>query len=286
MRDKYGMRPLVIGKLNDGYVLSSETCAFEVIGAKFVRDVEPGEIVSISKNGIESVKYSEFNRNYMCSMEYIYFSRPDSQIEGCNVHTFRKESGKILAREDDVKIDIVVGVPDSSISCAIGYAEERNIPYEMGLIKNKYVGRTFIQPSQELREKGVKMKLSAVDSIVKGKNVVLVDDSIVRGTTLKRIVQMIKEAGANEVHVRIGSPPFKHPCFYGVDTTTYEELICARMDVEGVRKEINADTLKYLSVEGLYKAGNRKELCTACFSGVYPTDIYNSYEEANKDGKF
>ncbi|MEG1804944.1 MAG: amidophosphoribosyltransferase [Clostridia bacterium] len=286
VRDKYGIRPLAIGKLNGGYVLSSETCAFEVIGAKYIRDVEPGEIVIISDKGLESTLYSEFKHHYMCAMEYIYFARPDSDIENCNVHAFRKESGKLLARNDDVDADICIGVPDSSISCAIGYAEEKKIPYEIGLIKNKYVGRTFIAPSQELREKGVRMKLSAVHSIVEGKNVVMVDDSIVRGTTSKRIVNMLKEAGAKSVHVRIGSPEFKNPCFYGVDTTSYEELISARLDVEGVRKEIGADSLKYLSVEDLYKAGKRAELCVACFDGHYPTDIYSSFEEANKDGKF
>ncbi|MEG2117267.1 MAG: amidophosphoribosyltransferase, partial [Clostridia bacterium] len=254
--------------------------------AKYIRDVEPGEIVIISDKGLESTLYSEFKHHYMCAMEYIYFARPDSDIENCNVHAFRKESGKLLARCDDVDADICIGVPDSSISCAIGYAEEKKIPYEIGLIKNKYVGRTFIAPSQELREKGVRMKLSAVHSIVEGKNVVMVDDSIVRGTTSKRIVNMLKEAGAKSVHVRIGSPEFKNPCFYGVDTTSYEELISARLDVEGVRKEIGADSLKYLSVEDLYKAGKRAELCVACFDGHYPTDIYSSFEEANKDGKF
>ncbi len=286
VRDKYGIRPLSIGKLNGGYVISSETCAFEVIGAKFVRDVEPGEIVVISKDGIESHNFSEFKHHYLCAMEYIYFARPDSDIENCNVHTFRKESGKLLAINDDVDIDIVIGVPDSSISCAIGYAEAKGVPYEIGLIKNKYVGRTFIQPSQELREKGVRMKLSAVHSIVDGKNIVMVDDSIVRGTTSKRIVNMLKEAGAKSVHVRIGSPEFKNPCFYGVDTSTYEELISARMDVAGVCKEIGADSLKYLSADDLYKAGNRSELCTACFTAKYPTDIYGALEDANKDRKF
>ncbi len=287
VRDKYGLRPLAIGSLNGGYVLSSETCAFEVIGAKYIRDVEPGEIVVISDKGVESVLYSEFKHHYMCAMEYIYFARPDSNIEGVNVHAFRKESGKLLAKADgDFKPDIVIGVPDSSLSCAVGYAEQIGAPYEIGLIKNRYVGRTFIQPSQELREKGVRMKLSAVSSIVEGKVIVMVDDSIVRGTTSKRIVDMLKDAGAKEVHVRIGSPEFKNPCFYGVDTTTYDELISARMDVEGVRNEIHADSLKYLSLEDLYKAGSRTELCTACFSGKYPTDIYSSLEEANKDGKF
>lgn len=273
-RDKYGLRPLSIGKLNGGYVVSSETCALDVVGAEFVRDVEPGEIVVIDADGLHSFTYSHFKRHYMCAMEYVYFARPDSDIEGCNVHAYRKESGRILYRESPVDADIVIGVPDSSLSAAIGYAEESGIPYEMGLIKNKYIGRTFIQPSQELREKGVRMKLSAVRSIVKGKRVVMIDDSIVRGTTSRRIVNLLKEAGAVEVHVRIASPPYCHPCYYGVDTATYEELISSRMSVDELCEKIGADSLKFLSVEGLYKSGHRSELCTACFSGKYPTSLY------------
>ncbi|MCI7729627.1 MAG: amidophosphoribosyltransferase [Bacteroidales bacterium] len=284
-RDKYGLRPLSIGKLNGGYVVSSETCALDVVGAEFVRDVEPGEIVIIDADGLRSVHYSQFKHHYMCAMEYVYFARPDSDIEGLNVHAFRKESGRILYRERPTEADIVIGVPDSSLSAAIGYSEESGIPYEMGLIKNKYVGRTFIQPSQELREKGVRMKLSAVRSIVKGKRVIMVDDSIVRGTTSRRIVQLLREAGALQVHVRIASPPYAHPCFYGVDTATYDELISSRLNVEQLCKELSADSLQFLSVEGLYKAGKRNELCTACFSGKYPTMLYSSFEEANKQCK-
>ena len=230
-RDKHGLRPLSIGKLGDGYVVSSETCAFEVVGAEFVRDVEPGEIVTIDRHGIRSSDYSMFKRHMMCAMEYIYFARPDSDIEGRNVHAFRKESGRLLYKEAPADADIVVGVPDSSLSAAMGYAEASGLPYEMGLIKNKYIGRTFIQPSQSMREKGVRMKLSSVSGIVSGQRVVLIDDSIVRGTTSRRIVRLLREAGATEVHVRIASPPFKNPCFYGVDTSTYEELLCARMSV-------------------------------------------------------
>ena len=284
-RDKYGLRPLSIGKLNGGYVVSSETCALDVVGAEFVRDVEPGEIVIIDADGLRSVHYSQFKHHYMCAMEYVYFARPDSDIEGLNVHAFRKESGRILYRERPTEADIVIGVPDSSLSAAIGYSEESGIPYEMGLIKNKYVGRTFIQPSQELREKGVRMKLSAVRSIVKGKRVIMVDDSIVRGTTSRRIVQLLREAGALQVHVRIASPPYAHPCFYGVDTATYDELISSRLNVEQLCKELSADSLQFLSVEGLYKAGKRNEFCTACFSGQYPTMLYSSFEEANKQCK-
>lgn len=284
-RDKYGLRPLSIGRLGDGWVVSSETCAFDVLGAEFVRDVAPGEIVTIDHQGLRSRDYSMYKRCEMCAMEYIYFARPDSDIEGCNVHAYRKESGRLLFQEAPAEADIVVGVPDSSLSAAMGYAEASGLPYEMGLIKNKYIGRTFIQPTQELREKGVRMKLSAVRTIVRGKRVVLVDDSIVRGTTSRRIVTMLKEAGATEVHVRIASPPMTNPCFYGVDTSTYDELISARKNVEGVREEIGADSLCFLSPETLLKAGNRKELCMACFTGHYPTALYQPLDEANKDGK-
>ena len=205
-RDKYGLRPLSLAKLGEGYVISSETCAFDTIGAEFIRDIEPGEVITVDHHGIRSRQYSEYKRHAMCAMEYIYFARPDSDIEGCNVHSFRKETGRLLAREAPADADIVVGVPASSLSAAMGYAEESGLPYEMGLIKNKYIGRTFIFPSQAMREKGVRMKLSAVKTIVKGKRVVLIDDSVVRGTTSRRIVRMLKEAGASEVHVRIASP--------------------------------------------------------------------------------
>lgn len=285
-RDKHGLRPLSLAKLGDGYVVSSETCAFDVIGAKFIRDIEPGEIVTIDHQGIRSNRYSDFFHHYMCAMEYIYFSRPDSDIEGCNVHNFRKLSGKLLYREAPADADIVVGVPDSSLSAAMGYAEEGRIPYEMGLIKNKYIGRTFIQPSQELREKGVKMKVSAVKTIVNGKRVVLIDDSLVRGTTSRRIVKMLRDAGASEVHLRIASPQITRPCFYGVDISTYEELLCAHKSLEEVKEILQVDSLAFLSQEALYEAGHRSELCLACFNGNYPTYLYQSIEDANKDGKF
>jgi amidophosphoribosyltransferase len=285
-RDKYGLRPLAIGRLHDGYVISSETCAFEVIGAEYIRDVNPGEVVTIDHHGIRSNDFSHYKHHLMCAMEYIYFARPDSDIEGCNVHAFRKESGKLLWKEQPADADIVIGVPDSSLSAAMGYAEASGLPYEMGLLKNKYVGRTFIQPSQDLREKGVKMKLSAIKSIVNGKKVALIDDSIVRGTTSKRIIGMLYEAGATAVHVRIASPPFILPCFYGVDVATIDELICAHNSVEEVRKIIGADTLGYLSPESLLAASGRKEMCRACFTGKYPTALYQSFDEANKDGKY
>lgn len=278
-RDKYGLRPLALGKLGDGYVVASETCAFDTIGAEYIRDIEPGEIVTIDHKGIRSRKYSEYKRHAMCAMEYIYFARPDSDIEGCNVHNFRKESGRILFHEAPADADIVVGVPDSSLSAAAGYAEASGLPYEMGLIKNKYIGRTFIQPTQALREKGVRMKLSAVKTVVRDKRVVLVDDSIVRGTTSLRIVKMLREAGAKEVHVRIASAPLKTPCFYGVDITSESELISARYDVGQVCKAIGADSLAFLSEEGLMKSGNRSDLCLACFNAKYPTELYRISDE-------
>jgi amidophosphoribosyltransferase len=251
-----------------------------VVGAEFIRDVEPGELVIINDDGIHSEFYAKASNQAMCAMEYIYFSRPDSNIKGVNVHSARKKMGKILAREAKIDADVVTGVPDSSISAAIGYAEESGIPYEMGLIKNRYVGRTFIKPSQSLREQGVKMKLSPVRGVVEGKRVIMVDDSIVRGTTSKRIVTLLKNAGATEVHVVISSPPFKNPCFYGIDPSRKEELMAAHYSVEEMREIIGADSLTFLSVEGLLEAIGKKAddetqgHCLACFTGKYPTEIY------------
>ena len=274
-RDKYGIKPLAIGRLGDGYVVSSETCSFELIGATYLRDIEPGEIVTIDHHGIRSRKYSQFQRYKMCAMEYIYLARPDSDIDGCNVHAYRKESGRRLYRECPADADIVIGVPDSSLSAAMGYAEESGIPYEMGLVKSKYVGRTFIQPSQEMRENGVKMKLSAVRSIVSGKRIVMVDDSIVRGTTSLKIVRLLRDAGATEVHVRIASPMMKHCCYYGVDTSTEEELLCSHRSLEEACKMIEADSLGYLSPESsVASTFGHAELCLACFTGHYPTALY------------
>ncbi len=285
MRDRYGLRPLSIATLGDGYVVSSETCAFDVIGATWLRDIEPGEIVTISKDGIESCFYTDKRERKICAMEYIYFSRPDSDIEGLNVHTARKECGKVLAKEAPVDADIVIGVPDSSLSAASGYAEESHIPYEMGLIKNKYTGRTFIEPSQQLREKGVKMKLSPIRSVVNGKRVIVIDDSIVRGTTSRKIVSMLRNMGATEVHMRIASPAIISPCFYGVDTSTYDELISANHSVEQVREKIGADSLAFISIEGLKEALGGRDMCLACFNGKYPTKLYECIENANKNDK-
>ena len=279
-RDKYGIKPLCIGKLGDGYVVSSESCAFEIMGAQFIRDVQPGEIVSMDNHGLRSTTYSHFNRHRMCAMEYIYFARPDSDIDGCNVHAYRKEAGRRLYRENPVEADIVVGVPESSLSAAMGFAEESGIPYEMGLVKHKYVGRTFIQPVQSLRELGVKMKLSPVRSIVAGKRVVLVDDSIVRGTTSLKIVKMLREAGATEVHVRIASPMMKYTCHYGVYTSTEEELLCSHRTLEEARQVLGADSLGYLSPESTRDSCfGCADPCQACFTGEYPTLLYEEMVE-------
>jgi amidophosphoribosyltransferase len=290
--DPNGMRPLSIGTLGDAYVVASETCAFDVVGAEFVRDILPGELLIIDDNGLHSEMFAHASHQAMCMMEYVYFARPDSNINGINVHSARKRLGKRLAEEVNIEADVVTGVPDSSISAAIGYAEASGIPYELGLIKNRYVGRTFIQPTQSLREQGVKMKLSPVRGVVKGKRVIMVDDSIVRGTTSRRIVRMLREAGATEVHVVISSPPIKNPCFYGIDTSRRDELIAADKSVEDIRQEIEADTLTFISTEGMLDAiGNHDNSetrghCLACFTGKYPTeiyeDIYMSKEEIEK----
>lgn len=283
VRDRYGLRPLAIGQLPNGsYVFASETCALDIVGAQFIRDVEPGEIVRVKNNQLLSRIYTQKPiHDQICAMEYVYFSRPDSNIDGINVHTTRKNAGKQLYYESPVNADIVIGVPDSSISAAIGYAEASHIPYEIGLIKNKYVGRTFIQPTQELRNQGVRMKLSAVASIVKDKRVIMIDDSIVRGTTSKRIVSLLKEAGAKEVHVRIASPAIKYPCFYGVDTSILQELISHQMNVSQLCQYIGADSLAFISEEGLKKSIHFKkeytcDLCMACFNKQYVTPLYNN----------
>lgn len=286
IRDKNGLRPLAIAKLKDGgYCISSETCAFDIVGAKYIRDIRPGEVVQINETGLHSFQYTSEIQYKMCAMEYIYFARPDSNIDGINVHTARRLSGRALARVEDVDGDIVIGVPDSSISAAIGFSEESGLPYEIGLIKNRYVGRTFIQPTQKQRERGVRMKLSAVTSIVKGKRVFMIDDSIVRGTTSKRIVQLLKEAGATEVHVRIASAPLISPCFYGVDTSTYDELISARLSLEELCEFIGADSLRFMEVDGMGEAFGTNNLCVACFNGKYCTSLYSYGDVLEKEKK-
>ena len=274
VRDPHGLRPLSYARVQEGYCISSETCTYDVINGHDITDVKPGEIVKFCDGKVEHHRYAPAESHAMCAMEYIYFSRPDSTLDGINVHLFRKKSGALLAQKDhDLQADIVIGVPDSSISAASGYAEESGLPYEMGLIKNRYVARTFIQPTQQLRDRGVSMKLSAIRSIVEGKRIVLIDDSIVRGTTSKRIVQLLKEAGAKAIHMRIASPMICSPCFYGVDTSTKEELIAARKSVDELCRYINADSLRFLTIDELRSISNGG-LCTACFDGHYITDLY------------
>ncbi|HEX3035369.1 MAG TPA: amidophosphoribosyltransferase [Thermodesulfobacteriota bacterium] len=283
VRDPYGFRPLVLGRLGDSTVVASETCAFDLIEAEFVREVEPGEILVISKDGMESFKPFPKVNHAKCVFEYIYFSRPDSFVFGDNVYKVRKEMGKQLAREQPADADIVVAVPDSGVPAAIGYAEESKLPLELGLLRNHYVGRTFIEPQQSIRNFGVKLKLNAIESVLSGKRVVIVDDSIVRGTTSRKIVKMIRSAGAKEVHMRISSPPMKFSCYYGIDTPIKEELIANSLSVEEINKYITSDTLGYLSLEGVMKAATNYKVqegtngfCNACFTGNYPIEITDS----------
>ncbi|HCM89894.1 MULTISPECIES: amidophosphoribosyltransferase [Vagococcus] len=280
--DSNAFRPLAVGQMKSGaYVVASETCALDSVGAEFVRDVEPGEVIIINDEGMTIETYTKETQYSICSMEYIYFARPDSNIKGINVHSARKKMGKTLAKEAPVEADMVIGVPNSSLSAASGYAEESGIPYEMGLVKNQYVARTFIQPTQELREEGVRMKLSAVRGVVEGKKIILVDDSIVRGTTSRRIVKLLKDAGAKEVHVRISAPPLKYPCFYGIDIQTKKELIASNHSNEEIREIIEADSLEFISEEGLINSIGLKldapysGLCMAYFNGDYPTELYD-----------
>lgn len=270
-RDPYGVKALCLGKLGEDYILASETCAFDTIGAEYIRDIEPGEIVVIDEDGIKSIK-GESKKRRPCLFEIIYFARPDSKLEGKSIYLARIKAGKQLAIEAGVDADIVIGAPDSGTIPAIGYAEQSKIPYQEGLIKNRYVGRTFIQPTQELREQGVRIKLNVLKENVEGKRVILVDDSIIRGTTIKRTVEMLKNAGAKEIHVRISSPAVKYSCHLGMDTPNRENLIGAHKTEEEIRDLIGADSLKYLSLEGLLKASGGDEFCTGCINGNYPID--------------
>lgn len=274
VRDPNGIRPLSLGRLGEAYVIASETCAFDIIGAESLSDVAPGEMIIIDKDGLRSQQVIAPGRPALCVFEYIYFSRPDSVLHSVNVHSARKALGRALASEHPADGDLVTGVPDSSLSAASGYAEASGIPLEMGLVKNRYVGRTFIQPSQAERSFNVKVKLNALRKVVEGKRVVLVDDSIVRGTTTKHIIRSLREAGAREVHVRISSPPYMHSCYFGVDTSAGTDLIASRLSVEEIRQEVGADSLEYLSVAGLARAcGLTGQLCLACFNGDYPVDV-------------
>ncbi|GLI36566.1 amidophosphoribosyltransferase [Geobacter hydrogenophilus] len=271
-RDPQGFRPLCLGKLGDGWVVASESCALDLIEAEFVREIEPGEVVVITKDGITSHFPLKKDEAAPCIFEFVYFARPDSYIFGKNVYMVRKDFGRQLAREHQVDADIVIPVPDSGVPAALGYAQEAGLPFELGLIRNHYIGRTFIEPQQSIRHFGVKIKLNPVREILEGKRVVVIDDSIVRGTTSRKIVKMVRNAGAKEVHVRISSPPTSYPCYYGIDTPTRKELISSSHTIEEIRRYITADSLGYLSEEGLLQAvgAGKNPYCKACFSGNYP----------------
>ena len=284
-RDPLGVRPLVLGRLQDAWILASETCALDIIGAQFIRDIEAGEIVIIDKDGVHSHKPYPQIRQRPCIFEYIYFARPDSMLAGLNVYESRKRVGAQLARESHLPVDAVIPVPDSGVPAAIGYANETGVPFELGLIRNHYVGRTFIEPSDEIRHLGVRLKHNANSAPLAGKRVVLVDDSIVRGTTSRKSVEMVRNAGALSVHMRISSPPTAHSCFYGVNTPSQQELLAHQHDVEGMAREIGVDSLAFISIDGLYRAmgetgrnGASPQFCDACFTGDYPTRL------ADRDG--
>ena len=286
-RDPFGFKPLCIGKRDNAYILASETCALETIGAEFIRDVEPGEIVTITKDGIASNKelcFTDHAKEARCIFEYIYFARPDSVFDGVSVYHSRIQAGRFLAMDSPVDADLVVGVPESGNAAALGYAMESGIPYGTAFVKNSYVGRTFIKPKQSSRESAVRIKLNVLKEAVAGKRVIMIDDSIVRGTTSALIVGMLRDAGAKEVHVRISAPPFLHPCYFGTDIPSEDQLIAHNRTVEEIRELLGADSLSYLALDRLYEMAGGKAICTACFSGDYPIeppkeDIRGSYEK-------
>jgi len=285
VRDPHGVRPLVLGKTGDAYILASETCALDIIGADFVRDIAPGELIVIDKNGIQSHNPFAPVPTKFCIFEFIYFARPDSNVEGRNIYQVRKNIGAELARESHVEADVVVPVPDSGVPAALGYAEQAGIPFELGIIRNHYVGRTFIEPTQQIRNLGVRLKHNANGRYLEGKRVVLVDDSIVRGTTSVKIVDMVRAAGAAEVHMRISSPPTTHSCYYGIDTPEDGELMASRMDLEEMARTIGVDSLAFISFDALYRAvgkegrdDNAPQFCDACFSGEYPLRLTDREE--------
>lgn len=287
-RDPLGVRPLVLGDLDGAYILASETCALDIIGARFVRDIEPGELVIITDKGMRSMRpFGEASKRF-CIFEYVYFARPDSTVEGRNVYDIRKQIGIELAREQPVDADVVVPVPDSGVPAAIGYAQGADIPFELGIIRNHYVGRTFIQPTDSIRHMGVKLKHNANQKLLEGRRVILVDDSIVRGTTSQKIVQMVRDAGATSVHMRIASPPTRASCFYGVDTPETHKLLASRMDIDAMKEFIRVDSLGFISLDGLYRAaGEAKrdndcpQYCDACFSTEYPTKLTDHDDREN-----
>lgn len=288
VRDPRGVRPLVLGKLGDAYIFASETVALDIIGADFVREVEPGEMITIDEEGITSEFPMDKQDSRFCIFEYVYFSRPDSLIEGRSVYDARKHIGKELAREFPVDADVIIPIPDSGVPSALGYSEESGIPFELGIIRNHYIGRTFIEPTDEIRHLGVKLKHNANRGHIEGKSVVLVDDSIVRGTTSRKIVEMVREAGAKEVHMRISSPPTAYSCFYGVDTPERKSLLASSNTVEEMRKLIGADSLAFVTMDGMYRAmgeetrnGENPQYCDACFSGDYPIALVDQESDGN-----
>jgi amidophosphoribosyltransferase len=285
IRDPRGFRPLVLGRFDGAWVVASETCAFDLIDAEYVREVEPGEMVRISRGGIESIRFAPEKPHQYCIFEHVYFSRPDSVVFARPVNQSRERLGRLLAREHPVEADIVTPVPDSGVPAAVGYAAESGIPFRMGLIRNHYVGRTFIEPEQAIRDFGVKLKLNPIRRMIEGQRVVLVDDSIVRGTTSRKIVRLVRDAGATEVHVRISCPPTISPCYYGVDTPRRDELIASRHSVEEIRQFLGADSLGYLSLESLRAAVEDTEgkFCTACYTGSYPTELVQLEVEAHRE---
>ena len=286
VRDPNGVRPLVLGKLNEGLVVASETCAFDLVGATYIRDIEPGELIEITdKNTVKSYFPFGANRPAPCIFEYVYFARPDSKVFGRSTYGVRKKMGEQLAIEHPVQADIVVPVPDSGVTAAMGYSVKSGIPLELGLIRNHYVGRTFIEPKQSIRDFGVKLKLNANPGILEGKSVIVVDDSIIRGTTSKKLMSLIRQAGAKEIHLRISAPPTTDPCYYGIDTPSKEELIASRMSVEEIRKFVGVDTLGYLSIEGLYQAveSEQGKFCDACFTGDYVLGTPDQFAEKQQN---
>ncbi|HKW88116.1 MAG TPA: amidophosphoribosyltransferase [Candidatus Acidoferrales bacterium] len=284
IRDPRGFRPLILGRRDNAFVVASESCAFDLIGAEYEREIEPGEMLRISKSGVESIRFAPEKPHQYCIFEHVYFSRPDSIVFGRPVNRSRERLGRLLAREHPAVADMVVPVPDSGVPAAIGYASESGLPFRMGLIRNHYVGRTFIEPEQSIRDFGVRLKLNPVRRLLEGKRVALVDDSIVRGTTSRKIVRMVRDAGAAEVHVRISCPPTISPCHYGVDTPTKLELIAARNSIEQIREFIGADSLGYLSLENLRAAveDGQGKFCTSCYTGVYPTELVQLEVEAHR----
>ena len=276
-RDPNGIRPLSLGELPDGrgWVVASETCAFDIVGAKFVRDIGPGEVLRINDEGLVSEQAVPARDHALCIFEHVYFARPDSVFDGVCMYDARVEMGRQMARQAPVDADLVIGVPDSGVPAAIGYSQESGIPYDTGIVKNRYVGRTFIKPTQELRKLGIRLKLNPLKSSIEGKRLVVVDDSIVRGNTSRQIVEMLRDAGATEVHMRIVSPGVRYPCFYGIDTDTQDQLIAANMSTEGIREHLNADSLAYITLEHLKDSvkSDTPGFCAACFDGRYPVAI-------------